>query len=60
MASKFDRIPTSAIFAAPTFELREAEMNKILGGDARQTPKGEASKEAVTFEYGALVIRYGA
>jgi hypothetical protein len=53
MAGKFDRIPSTAIPTA-TRELTEPEMNKIVGGDARETPK-----ETVTFEYGGLLIRYG-
>lgn len=58
MANKVDRISDSAISAAATFELTEAEMNKILGGDAKQTSNGETPKEVVTFEYGGLVIQY--
>jgi bacteriocin-like protein len=53
MAGKFNRIPTSAIPPA-TCELTETDMNKIVGGGSKETPK-----ETVTFEYGALLIRYG-
>lgn len=44
MAGKSDRIRALAIPAA-TRELTEAEMNKIVGGDAKETPK-----ETVTFD----------
>jgi hypothetical protein len=59
MTNDLDHVPALPGCAAAAEEFSEAEMNNIVGGTTNQRSSGTSANEAISFEYGALVIRYG-
>jgi hypothetical protein len=50
-------VPLHTSTSAP-HQLSDAEMHTIVAGTGKQTAKAEAPTEQITFQYGALALRY--